>query len=846
MLIKPYNIFARAALASVLLAYSVTGHTLKVGELSVRSTLNQPLDASIPLDATAREVDSLKISVASEEEFKLAGISRPVFLDELTLQAQNLGGRTVIRITSDTPINEPFIHLLLSLQWSNGKVVREYTALINPPQYLTGVTTEVVLPDSSEGERLPVAAGSTHYGPVREGETLSGIVTQVDRPADVSYNQILAAFVNANPSAFIGGNVHLVHSGAILTIPDGEEMRSMSAAEARSLINAQTRDWRKLVDQAAQKTAASDASADDAGPTVEDSLRILDAESSGAADVTATAGTGSQGAEGGAIPPEISQRLALLEEAFLSKDLENRALKERITRLEDELTKVRYQIEIGSTELAMTQNQAAADAGSTEMANAGSDEAMTVDEAMDETAAATKALEDALSGTVETTAQPEPAPEPTVVAEPESQLQAEVVAEPTGSDANIFIASSIQADESGSGWTAHIVLGEGERIFDSILNPVKNVVSGFGDWAWKGLLAILGALLALILFFVVRRRKARETADYEDSVMMGVDGDSIRMQGDTSALNQSTELSFLLDDSSSIRAGAVGGAGEIDPLAEAEVYMAYGRDEQAETVLNEAIRLTPNRAELIVKLLEIYHKSGDKDRFEVLAKNLKDTLNDDQKDIWAKVQQMGKSLNPKNSLFTAGLAGGGATAIAAMAAQGHDASVTQSYDMDSPGESGKMEPMTANVEGAAPTPAIEKTGLGGGEDIGLTAYSQAHAGTRATDAASGLDLSDLDKKIQDAFGTDDATFSADISADSQMPHSIAPGNNEDNVGGMENTLDAELDSSWLSPIDGGTDIDASSELHLLSEAETDLNLDQVEQDSTLAINTSSDDSIELK
>ncbi len=777
MLIKPYNVFARAVLASVLLAYSVTGHTLKVGELFVRSTLNQPFDASIPLNATAREIESLKISIASEEEFKLVGISRPAFLDELTLQAQDIGGRTIIRITSDIPINEPFIHLLLSLQWPNGTVVREYTALIDPPQYLTDTTTDVVLPDSSENKRLPATVESTRYGPVKAGETLSRIATRVDRPAGVSHNQIIAAIVNANPSAFIGGNANLLHSGAILTIPDSEEMHRLSAEEARGLINTHVRDWRKRAEQIA--------SVEDSESTTEDALRILGAESSAAAAaVTATAGIGSLGAEEGVIPPEISQRLILLEEAFLSKDLENRALKERIARLEDELTKVRYQIEIGATELALTDDAA-------------SDEAIADDEAMDETAAAAKALEDALSGTVETTVettvQPEPAPEP------------------TGPSTNIFIASSMQADESGSGWTAHIVLGEGKGILDSIPNSVKNILRSVRDWSWKGQLAIPGALLALILFLAVRRRKNRKTADYEDSIMLGGYGDSIRMQGDTSALNQSAGLSFLLDDSSSIRAGAGAGAagpGEIDPLAEAEVYMAYGRDEQAETVLNEAIRLNPNRPELIVKLLEVYHKRGDKNRFEDIIKNLQGTLNDDPKDVLAKAQQMGKSVNPKNSLFTAGLAGGGAAAIAAMAAQGHDAPVTQRYDMNSPG-------------------AIERAGLGGGEDIGFAAYSraQARAGTRATTAASDFDLSALDKKIQDAFGTNDATFSADISAASQMPYSTAPGGNEDNADGMEKALDAGLDSSWRSFMGGGTDIDASSERSLLSEAEMDLNLD---------------------
>lgn len=139
------------ALAGAALLASGTTHALTLGDIALKSTLEQPLDAEIELlDARGLPITDVRPDLATALEFNKIGIPRPAHLEGLHFKAvQRPNGRTVINVTSDKPINEPYLNFLVEVRWPSGRLLREYTLLLDAPIYAQGST----LPKSA---RLPV------------------------------------------------------------------------------------------------------------------------------------------------------------------------------------------------------------------------------------------------------------------------------------------------------------------------------------------------------------------------------------------------------------------------------------------------------------------------------------------------------------------------------------------------------------------------------------------------------------------------------------------------------------------------------------------------------------------
>ena len=129
--------FRKSALAIAVLGAMTTANVaaLGLGDIDLKSALNQPLDAEVELlSATGAEMQELRVSVAPPQAFEEAGIERPMFLNKLKFDVRNNAeGRPVIHITSSDVVREPFIDFLLEISWSKGRLVREYTVLVDPP-----------------------------------------------------------------------------------------------------------------------------------------------------------------------------------------------------------------------------------------------------------------------------------------------------------------------------------------------------------------------------------------------------------------------------------------------------------------------------------------------------------------------------------------------------------------------------------------------------------------------------------------------------------------------------------------------------------------------------------------
>lgn len=238
-----------------------TAWSAGLGDLTVRSPLEAPLVAEINLLAVdPSEIDTLRVRLASDSDFRRAGIERDRVLDEITFRPSiRNDGSAIVEVASQIPISEPYLHFLVTLKWAGGQIVREYTLLLDRPNH-DGTT-----PAKISGPEIPVAeliaqfgavegsrggpasrakAGSP-YGPVQRREYLIGIGNRLDLPNDISIYQRLYAILRDNPHAFIRRNMNLLRAGVVLDIPTAEQMAAVSRVLAMETFIRQVAEWQE-------------------------------------------------------------------------------------------------------------------------------------------------------------------------------------------------------------------------------------------------------------------------------------------------------------------------------------------------------------------------------------------------------------------------------------------------------------------------------------------------------------------------------------------------------------------------------------------------------------------------
>ena len=228
-------------LSVCILLVTSNAQAIGLGRIVVNSGLNQPLDAEISIASIDTNVlESLEIRLATDSDFRRANISiEPVVK---LLQFNVINGETGpwIHVTTDGPVRTPFLHFLAAIEWSGGKIIREYTALLDPPGYDTVAGQSIALP--STADQRVIQPGDT-YEPVRGGETLMGIATSIDVDKSVTIYQRMFALMHINPEAFIRGNMNLLREGATLIIPSADMMTGVSRILAREEYTRQLSDW---------------------------------------------------------------------------------------------------------------------------------------------------------------------------------------------------------------------------------------------------------------------------------------------------------------------------------------------------------------------------------------------------------------------------------------------------------------------------------------------------------------------------------------------------------------------------------------------------------------------------
>ena len=213
---------------------------LGLGDIELRSALNQPLEADILLvSAAPDELEELRATLAAPETFERYGLDRPFFLAGFQFEVtRDNVGRDVIRVTSQDPITEPSVRILVEATWSRGRLLRGYTLLSGPPVSLPTIQPA---PQPQMAPRPAAAENLGNYGPVSRGETLWGI-TERFLHANVTMNQMMVVMYEANPEAF-NGNMNVLLQGASVRIPDVAEVTQLSASEATQEAIRQTAEW---------------------------------------------------------------------------------------------------------------------------------------------------------------------------------------------------------------------------------------------------------------------------------------------------------------------------------------------------------------------------------------------------------------------------------------------------------------------------------------------------------------------------------------------------------------------------------------------------------------------------
>lgn len=639
----------------ICLLTSNIAYTLGVGDIKVNSALNQPLDAEIKLFAVRPgEAENIRVTLGSLKDFANAGIDRPLIVSFLKFNVvDNKDGSATINVTSTKPIKEPFLDFLVEVDWSGGRLLREYTMLLDPPVFaqrkaapvlapivsasapaaITATTSQMAAP--AEAASAPVADNGNELFPridlnaadssgpiaratvvttadnykVKRNDTLWTIASSLRADSSVSIEQMMMALLRNNPQAFTNNNINGLKSGFILRVPERSMIDAMTAAEAVRQTREQNELWRN-----ARETIGR-------GETPTGTQGEINSTSQSKAAVSADPGVklvtpkkadASHSAQGAGTEGESAEQLALANEQLTSKELENADLKGRLGALQDQIASMERLLNLKEDSLAELQ------------------------EKLGEKAATASEPEPAIAKS-----EPEPAPV-TSMAEPMSETKS------TGDkSANRFALDDIVKAEIPEAKTVTkpkiktAVPAQQPAMDDGILGFVKDLLNNV---AIVGVLVVVVLVLIALIWLVQRRRMA--AVQFPESILTGKPATTTA----DSAIAEETSL--LSDFAPSAMSGVIESeAGEVDPLSEADVYLAYNKHQQAEELLRSAIDHEPDRLDLKLKLMEVYYSAKNADAFLALASEVNAAKGDRNAALWDKAVEMGRDLIPNNELF---------------------------------------------------------------------------------------------------------------------------------------------------------------------------------------------------
>ncbi|MCB1624270.1 MAG: hypothetical protein KDI32_06760 [Pseudomonadales bacterium] len=601
---------------------------LGLGDIRLNSALNAPLDAEIQLvNALPEDLSTLEAKIASRDTFARYSLDWPAFLNSVTItKDRSVDGRDVLRLRSSETITEPFLTVLVEASWARGRLVREYTVLLDPPVFApgnqpaapvsaaaTGAATGTIDRPAERPATRPVAqtspaaagvaTGESGDGyRVRRGDSLSAIARRLAPAASVSTEQMMLGLYQSNSSAF-EGDMNRLRSAVTLTVPSADELAAISPTVASAEVRRQAGFWNRSAESGSGR------------------LRLVTPSDSGV-------GAGS-GASAG----------------------DSQALANRIGELESKLAETQRLLELRNAELADLQAKLGGTPTPAEPAATVEPPVATTEPQPEPTAEGESATPEA--SMTETPAEPGelPAGEPPV-ASTETPAGPPVTTEPP------VATSPVQTAPEPS-------------LFDRLKD------------FWFVLPILLLGLLGL---FGYRKLKSRKTESFDDQLgelaqrnaenltqdfpplevrpNLRKQRDAERIEVEESGSHRQIDLPADDDDGLPVRSSddtissdTAINLDQGDPIAEADFHMAYGLYDQAADLVKIAISREPERRDLKLKLLEVFFVWGNKDQFLTSARELTATRAAGPAGEWEKILIMGKQIAPEDELFSGAAAG---------------------------------------------------------------------------------------------------------------------------------------------------------------------------------------------
>ena len=583
-----------AVACAVLLSPAVSAAEL--GKIIVLSAAGQPLRAEVELSAVKPgEASSLLAKLAPPDAYRQANVEFNPALNALTFAVENRNGKSFIRISSAQAVAEPMVDLLLELSSKSGRQVREYAFVLDTPEARQTRGAQVTAPaePGRAGRNVePTAAQESRKKPagqykVRAGDTLSRIASEL-KPSGVSLDMMLVALYRANPDAFRGENMNRMQAGRILAVPGADAVRATDAAEAKGVVTAHAIDFEAYRNKLAGQVSQS-----------------KPAKAAQATQTTAGKIGATKVQEKPTAVSESQDKLKLSKAEPAAKS----AGKSAVASEEDKIAKAKQ---------------------------------------VDEAAARVKELEKNVSDLEKLMA---------VKSKAMADKSAPAPAKPADAAASAAANSPASAIASAPAEALPPVpkakpvplVKKPSPLEPTITDKISDHLGAIGI----GLAALLAAVAALV---VARRRKDAPPASESVAPVLEPEAPVTPPSG-LAPEDQQSEASNHLFGTGAAAAGVAAAAGasmldanETDPVAEADVYIAYGRDGQAEDILKEALRIHPERHAARLKLLEIYSARSDVRAFEDQASELY-SLTRGQGEEWPQAAALGLALDPTNPLY---------------------------------------------------------------------------------------------------------------------------------------------------------------------------------------------------
>ncbi|MCP1624611.1 FimV/HubP family polar landmark protein [Pseudomonas nitroreducens] len=670
------------AIAAASALTSGMAHALGLGDIHLRSALNQPLDAEIEL-VEVRDLSAAEVipKLASPEDFNKAGVDRQYFLTGLKFTPiVKPNGKSVIRVTSDRPVQEPYLNFLVEVLWPNGRLLREYTVLLDPPMYSPQTAAAVprapmaapapmarpAAPAAPRATPAPSAERAAPAAPAASSRRLEGneyrtgkndtlweIAARARPDGRVSVQQTMLAIQDLNPDAFLGGNINRLKSGQVLRLPDAEQIKARTQPDAAAEVSQQYTAWREgrslPTGGARQLDATPRASAGNAPAQAEtkDSLRLLSGES----------GKPKGGDKGSKDGQAVADKLAVTKESLDSTRRENDELTGRMTDLQSQMDKLQKLIALKDAQLAKLQSEL------------GNDKAAAANGAA--------AVPAPVPG-ADSAAQPATPPAPAVAEQPAAPApggdagtppapaaEAPPQPAPAPAPAPAAAAPAPEAQKPAPAPVAAPATQAETSLVDEILaNPI-----------WLGAIAGSALLALLVLLMIISRRRAAK----EQEGLAAYAGDDEPHLDDDLALAGSELDTLDVPQAAEVAAPAQTAPERVaaqtsDALGEADIYIAYGRFNQAAELLQGAIYDEPQRTDLRVKLMEVYAEIGDREGFARQENELREIGGAEPQ-----VEQL-KSRYP--GMVTLAAVGGGLAAAAAAAGDDLDGFSLDDFEVE--------------------------------------------------------------------------------------------------------------------------------------------------------------------